>query len=154
MPKVGLPSLIFSLTSVLTLGCATDVFRFTLYWMFIFYTPIFVFCGLYAFWNYAFPPTSVLLTSQHAFRPVASESIPLGLISSPSTASITRPTPKLLKENERRSRVAFALIVLFSFLVLSVAGSVVGAAITGFVTAGLYQAAGFHMSTCVYAFYL
>ncbi len=34
-----------------------DIFRFTLYWALIFYTPFFFVCGLYAFCNYAFPPT-------------------------------------------------------------------------------------------------
>ncbi|KAF8621872.1 hypothetical protein AX15_007430 [Amanita polypyramis BW_CC] len=33
-----------------------DIFRFTLYWTLIFYCPIFVLCGFYAFWNLNFSP--------------------------------------------------------------------------------------------------
>jgi len=45
--------------------------------------------------------------------------------------------------------VAFALIVLLTFLTLSVAGAVIGSAIMGFVTAGLFKAANFNMSTWI-----
>ncbi|ESK86471.1 integral membrane protein [Moniliophthora roreri MCA 2997] len=57
-----------------------------------------------------------------------------------------RPTRKV---NERRSRLTFALIVLFTFLVVGLIGAVVSSAIVGFVSAGLYTAGGFHMSTWV-----
>ena len=33
-----------------------DIYRFTLYWTLIFYTPFFVICGIYAFLNLTFPP--------------------------------------------------------------------------------------------------
>lgn len=62
-------------------------------------------------------------------------------------ASDTLLPPLKRKEKERRSRLAFALLVLLTFLVLSVAGAVVGAAVLGFTVTGLYQAAEFNMST-------
>jgi len=124
---------------------AHDIFRFTLYWTLIFYTPPFLVCGLYAFWNYGFPPSPHIASSQ---------SLPESYRLSSRTPLLTSDTPalqptKLPKTNERRSRVAFALIVLLTFLMLSVAGAVIASAITGFVTAGLYKAANFHMSTWI-----
>lgn len=117
---------------------AEDIFRFTLYWTLIFYTPIFLFCGLYAFWNYAFPPSPRFASSPKSTYQLSTmapnSSVPL--IQSP-------------KQNERRSRVTFAIIVLMTFLILSVAGAVIGSAILGFTAAGLYQAANFNMSTWI-----
>jgi len=118
---------------------AKDVFLFTLYWTLIFYTPIFLFCGLYAFWNYAFPPPPYVSTSRDSYQ--------LSTIGSKSTVRmvpLSRPKP-----NERRSRVAFAVIVFMTFLILSVAGAVTGSAILGFTTAGLYKAGNFNMSTWI-----
>lgn len=122
----------------------SDIFRFTLYWNLVFYTPIFFVCGSYAFWNYAFPPS-------HRFpgNPNNRESFPLSTIQSPllTPASPLAKPPQPPKINERRSRIAFALIVLLTFLTLSVAGAVIGSAIMGFVAAGLYKAGNFNMST-------
>lgn len=122
-----------------------DIFRFTLYWTLIFYTPVFLFCGLYAFWNYAFPPSPHVPSS-----PRIRDSYPLSTIV-PNSAVPLIPSRKTPKPNERRSRVTFAIIVLMTFLILSVAGAVTGSAVLGFVTAGLYKAGNFNMSTCVYA---
>ncbi|KAF8903465.1 hypothetical protein CPB84DRAFT_1677951 [Gymnopilus junonius] len=124
---------------------AHDIFRFTLYWTLIFYTPPFLICGLYAFWNYAFPPSTI--------PPSIPEAYPLSSMVSrspqfPTDAPPMQPT-KLPRTNERRSRVAFALIVLLTFLTLSVAGAVIASAIMGFIVAGLYKAGNFHMSTWI-----
>ncbi|KAF8880158.1 hypothetical protein BD779DRAFT_1446457 [Infundibulicybe gibba] len=130
----------------------THVFRFTLYWTLIFYTPIFLVCGTYAFLNLTFPPSPL--------PPPPISPLPLSPLFSPASARsqshplIPRPRTKGPKPNERRSRVAFALLVLLAFLVLSVAGAVAGSAVLGFVVAGLYQAARFNMSTCVYASFM
>ncbi|KAJ6568406.1 hypothetical protein DFH09DRAFT_1363111 [Mycena vulgaris] len=126
-----------------------DVFRFTLYWNLIFYTPIFLFCGLYAFFNLTFPPT------RHAnpARREASDasSYPLTLLPySPRDASapLLRP-PKPKKPNQGRSRTTFAILVFLTFIFLSVAGAFLGSAIIGFVLAGLYKLAKFNMSTWI-----
>jgi hypothetical protein len=111
-----------------------DVFRFTLYWNLIFYTPLFIICGTYAFLNLSFPP----------LIPSISPSIPLTSLS--ATSPSAPPYPRT-KSNERRSRLSFAILVLFTFLALSVAWSVLGGAIVGYVLAGLYKAAGYNMST-------
>ena len=121
-----------------------DIFRFTLYWTLIFHTPIFFFCGLYAFWNYVFPPSPrppsplQTLDSSYQLSPMAPK----------SAVSLIRPS-RLHKPKERRSRLAFAVIVLMTFVVLSVAGAVMSSAILGFIAAGLYKVADFNMSTCV-----
>ncbi|PPQ97560.1 hypothetical protein CVT26_002345 [Gymnopilus dilepis] len=122
---------------------AHDIFRFTLYWILIFYTPPFLICGSYAFWNYAFPP-SIQRSPPEAYP--LSFMVPNPRFS--SDAPRTQPT-KLPRTNERRSRVAFALIVLFTFLTLSLAGAVIASAIMGFIVAGLYKAGNFHMSTWI-----
>ncbi|KAF9525110.1 hypothetical protein CPB83DRAFT_819013 [Crepidotus variabilis] len=127
---------------------AGDIFRFTLYWTLIFYIPLFLVCGFYAFWNYAFPPSPkdiretnhASVASEHQMSPM----LPITQRKR-SVQQITRP----LKPNERRSRVAFALIVLFTFLTLSLAGAVTGSAILGIVTYGLFKSANFHMSTWI-----
>lgn len=121
----------------------SDIFRFTLYWTLIFYTPPFLICGLYAFWNYAFPPSSIHPTISNAYPLSSMVSRPPHFLTiTPSAQPI-----KLPRTNERRSRVAFALIVLLTFLTLSVAGAVIASAIMGFIVAGLYKAGNFHMST-------
>ncbi|KAF8648897.1 hypothetical protein AX16_006151 [Volvariella volvacea WC 439] len=259
---------------------ADDIFRFTLYWTLIFYTPIFFLCGAYAFWNINFPPsysssasfipltpinpqasspatitslssdvagaatpggltssgyqpittassnqqlvppsphgqpsshpqaptrartrnstftftrtrtrtsapttlthifnpTSKAYTNQRATRSQRRPSLPLppqinisGLEAvSRAEAEARSPVPatplsflnghsrrpfaqpvKVPKANERRSRLAFALLVLLAFCVLSLAGAVVGAAVVGFTVMGLYKAGGYHMSTWI-----
>jgi hypothetical protein len=110
-----------------------DIFRFTLYWTLIFYTPLFLVCGTYAFLNLSFSPTS---------RP-AQSSYPM-LPSAPSGRSFRR-TPA--RTNKGRSRIASALLVLAIFLVCGFAGAVIGSAVMGFVLAGLYRAGRFNMST-------
>ncbi|KAF8799263.1 hypothetical protein BYT27DRAFT_7121330 [Phlegmacium glaucopus] len=123
---------------------AKDIFRFTLYWTLIFYTPIFLLCGLYAFWNYAFPPSPLPPNS-----PKSRDSIYQLSTMAPNSAVPSIQSAKPPKPNERRSRVAFAVIIFMTFLILSVAGAVMGSAILGFAAAGLYKAGDFNMSTWI-----
>ncbi|KAF5385805.1 hypothetical protein D9615_002194 [Tricholomella constricta] len=121
---------------------ARDVFRFTLFWTLALYTPVFIICGTYAFWNLNFPP------SPRFDQPYHGASYQLYPIPSPlKTPEMHRRSSKLPKENERRSRLAFALLVFLTFMALGVAGAVVGSAVLGFSVFGLYKAANFNMST-------
>jgi len=162
---------------------AYDIFRFTLYWTLIFYTPFFLVCGLYAFWNYAFPPTrshfsltldpaeddssldfdhdpsvpaaphhpgNAYVPLQHLRVPQAHEQSHLSSRrATPTSRRSTVQTTATHKKNERRSRVTFALLVLIIFLVVGLAGAVVGSAVVGFTVMGLYRSAGFSMSTWI-----
>src|SRR5215471_18375478 len=102
-----------------------------LYWNLIFYTPFFLVCGTYAFLNLAFPPSKR--------RNPSPPSYPLTPLTSSSHAPLSERPPTIhvrLKPNERRSRIAFAVLVLLTFLTLSVAGSVIGSAIIGYTVVG------------------
>ncbi|KAF7317638.1 hypothetical protein MKEN_00851300 [Mycena kentingensis (nom. inval.)] len=155
-----------------------DIFRFTLYWTLVFYTPVFLLCGLYAFLNLTFPPTHRKRRSR-----MASENSGLGLgafplspmsprspyirstpasprnsvipvkrkeVSNNSETPLLQPGPSLpARPNRVRSRTAFALLVLLAFLLFSLTGAVLSAAIVGFGVAGLYSAAGYAVSTWV-----
>lgn len=137
----------FYLAFMETWYASPDVFRFTFYWTLIFYVPIFLVCGSYAFFNYAIPPSLRKSTSTRQDR----ESHHLVNIASQPRVSarfVDHPI-KTPKTNERRSRVAFALIVLLTFLILSVIGAVIASAILGYIMAGVYKAANFNMSTYV-----
>ncbi|KAJ6621472.1 hypothetical protein B0H10DRAFT_988026 [Mycena sp. CBHHK59/15] len=125
-----------------------DVFRFTLYWTLIFYTPIFLFCGLYAFLNLTFPPSR---RTKLARRDGSDEtSYPLNLLSySPRDAAAPLLRPPKPKPNEGRSRITFALLVFLTFMTLSIAGAFLGSAILGFILAGLYKLGKFNMSTWI-----
>ncbi|RDB15907.1 hypothetical protein Hypma_003563 [Hypsizygus marmoreus] len=124
---------------------ARDVFRYTLFWTLILYTPIFLLCGSYAFWNLNFPPSP---RYEPSLREASSgTSYQLASFSTPHVKPL-RPQ-KLPRENERRSRLAFALLVLFTFATLSVAGAVTGSAVLAFSIFGLYTAANFNMSTWI-----
>ncbi|KAF8211079.1 hypothetical protein K438DRAFT_1916581 [Mycena galopus ATCC 62051] len=125
-----------------------DIFRFTLYWTLIFYTPIFLFCGLYAFFNLTFPPTR--RSSPPRREPSDDSSYPLTLLPySPRDTSAPLLRPPKPKPNQGRSRTTFALLVLLAFLSLSVAGAFLSSAIIGFILAGLYKLAKFNLSTWI-----
>ncbi|KAF8074546.1 hypothetical protein FPV67DRAFT_1649727 [Lyophyllum atratum] len=126
---------------------AGDVFRFTLFWTIALYTPVFLVCGSYAFWNLNFPPSR---PSDQSYHEIASaRSYPLSPLLSRSKPGIPGRLSKLPRENERRSRLAFALLVLLTFLALSVVGAVVGSAVLGFTVFGLYKSGHFSMSTWI-----
>ncbi|KAJ7164693.1 hypothetical protein C8R43DRAFT_918526 [Mycena crocata] len=125
-----------------------DVFRFTLYWTLIWYTPIFLFCGLYAFFNLTFPP------SRHSKLPRRKGSdasvYPLTLLPySPRDTSAPLLRPPKAKPNQGRSRTTFAILVFLTFITLSIAGAVLGSAVIGFTLAGIYKLAKFNMSTWI-----
>lgn len=117
-----------------------DIFRFTLYWTLIFHIPFYAICGIYAFLNFAFPPSRRSTRLPLETSPL----IPLSPNSNQTEQWIKRPRP-----NVRRSRLTFALLVILAFLFLSLTGAVMGAAVVGFVLAGVYKAGGFYMSTWV-----
>lgn len=120
---------------------SADIFRFTFYWTLMFYLPPFLICGFYAFWNYAFPVSKRTHDTQTG-------SINLSDLDSalpPTNTATTRSK----KTNKGRSRVTFAIVVFLIFILLSLAGAVIGSAILGFTTFGLYKSANFNMSTYV-----
>ena len=154
-----------------------DIFRFTFYWTFIFYTPFFVACGLFAFFNYTIPPNwpsskasltyldqpdeedSTLDHERPSSRRNFSAHVPLRILRSrrprlPSSEigpnSPRSPLVEVAKKNERRSRLTFGILVFLTFLAVGLAGAVIGSAVLGFVVMGLYRAGSFNMSTLVF----
>ncbi|KAJ7036575.1 hypothetical protein C8F04DRAFT_1257803 [Mycena alexandri] len=132
-----------------------DIFRFTLYWNLVFYIPIFLFCGLYAFFNLTFPPTPRTRLSKREQPSDDAASYPLMLRPysprDPSMPLLRRPKPK---HNRRRSRTTFAILVFLTFASLSLAGAALGSAVVGFILAGIYKLAKFNMSTYVWRSHL
>ena len=141
-----------------------DVFKFTFFWTIIFYTPLFLLCGIYAFLNYTFPPSSTNERPRRASvahkdsgtyelvspSPTRSQhASPTGTGGGAGGATAPTAPSKLPRVNERRSRVAFAVIVLFVFLFATLAGAVVGSILLSLITTGLYRAGRFHMSTWI-----
>ncbi|KAG6328762.1 hypothetical protein ID866_10327 [Astraeus odoratus] len=51
--------------------------------------------------------------------------------------------------NVRRTRLTFALVVFFAFIGLGIFSALLGAAVMGFVIAGVYKAGGFWVSTWI-----
>ncbi|KAJ7173445.1 hypothetical protein C8R46DRAFT_991232 [Mycena filopes] len=133
-----------------------DIFRFTLYWNLVFYTPIFLFCGLYAFVNLTFPPPHPRLRPRSKPREASdSSSYPLTSTLRPYSprdpaAPLLRPNPKPKpRHNQRRSRTTFAILVFLTFASLSLAGAALGSAVVGFILAGVYKLGKLHMSTWI-----
>lgn len=152
---------------------ANDIFRFTLYWTLIFHVPFYVLVGTYAFLNVLFPPARGRLRQSRFRKPMRSGGDPEGEEGSmpmnplpnlhPDSAYTTAPstsrpsvetsstTPRRVgkRPNVRRTRVMFGLIIFLSFFGLSMVSAVTGAAVMGFVIAGVYKAGGFWVSTWV-----
>lgn len=63
----------------------------------------------------------------------------------------SRTTTARTKPNERRSRLAFATLVLLIYGGLSLLGATLGSAVVGFILAGLFKSGGFYMSTYVFS---
>lgn len=144
--------------SIISTVISIDIYRFTLYWTFLFYTPAFLFCGLYAFLNLTFTQHSrvrhflFLAPAKYAAVPTTGELPlrPLRNALSPEPRN-DRHAPGArrarTRHNERRSRLTFSIIVAFTFAVTAIGGAVIGSAITGYIMAGLFSAASFNMST-------
>ncbi|KAI0742006.1 hypothetical protein C8Q80DRAFT_1221806 [Daedaleopsis nitida] len=141
-----------------------DIFRFTLFWTFVLYAPSFVVCGVYAFLNLSFPPRRLLRKGRRTRPPLNAsgssykngEDVPLrrydrqGLgadIRIRSQSQLRLPARSPAKQNERRSRLTFAVLVFMLFAAVALAGAVVGSAVIGYVLAGLFKAARYNMST-------
>jgi hypothetical protein len=134
-----------------------DVFKFTLYWTLIFHLPFNFIAGIYAFFNFLFPPARsvrdrIVLVSPPAH--LHSHSHSLSSHSHSQTQAQPQPPPvdewpKPPRLNACRSRWTFALLVLFSFLCISLVSAVVGAAVIAFVLVWVYQSGGFYMSTWI-----
>lgn len=150
---------------------ADDIFRFTLYWTLIFHVPLYVLVGTYAFFNVLFPPARGRLRRSR-FRTLArtgvsseGESVPMNPLPNlhPNSAYMTAPpashpsaetlstSPRRVGKrlNAGRTRLMFALIIFLSFVGLGIVSAVAGAAVMGFVIAGVYKAGGFWVSTWV-----
>ncbi|KAI6101251.1 hypothetical protein F5141DRAFT_1137782 [Pisolithus sp. B1] len=134
-----------------------DIFRFTLYWTLIFHVPFYVLVGTYAFLNVLFPPARGRLRRPRFRTPMRASvglegeggSIPMNPVPNlhPDSAYTTAPstshpsaetsstTPRRVgkRPNVRRTRVI----------------AVTGAAVMGFLIAGVYKAGGFWVSTWV-----
>ncbi|PBK62167.1 hypothetical protein ARMSODRAFT_943329 [Armillaria solidipes] len=110
-----------------------QIFSFTLYWTFVFYTPIFIVCAAVAFLNVLFPPGCIHKNIHE------SDEYPLVPL---------RPT-RMKKSNPQRSRVTLAVIVLLVFLGISVLSVVCGATVVSLVLMELFRSGGFSLSTWV-----
>ena len=140
----------------LLISWPADIYRFTLYWTLVFYTPAFFICGLYAFLNLTFTQQSRvrrflrLAPSKYTAVPTRSD-MPLkavrNMLSPDAPNAGYMPGRSRAKHNERRSRLTFSIIVAFTFAVCAVGGAVVGSAVTGYVMAGLFKVARYNMST-------
>ncbi|KAJ3740367.1 hypothetical protein DFH05DRAFT_1405629 [Lentinula detonsa] len=131
-----------------------DVFRFTLYWTLVFYIPVFFIFGSYAFLNLTFPPKIDQERSSKVFQEFHEEEQEMGLeIGNEEEEGDAEETYPMKKnkppKNAARSRITFALLVFFGFLLLSLIGAVVSSAIVGYILTGLYKAGKFYMSTWV-----
>lgn len=107
----------------------SDVFRFTLYWTIVLCVPIYFLCATLAFCNVVAPGKK-----QRDYG----EAWEMQLL-----GHSQRPR----KTNERRSRLTFALLVVFIFLAMSLLGALIGSTITSLILLGMFRSGGYSMST-------
>ncbi|KAH7905594.1 hypothetical protein BJ138DRAFT_1017509, partial [Hygrophoropsis aurantiaca] len=108
----------------------------------IFHIPFYLAYGMYTFVNFTFPPHWRRVYDDPITLSASARAPKHAFASSSVSAKPPRP-------NIRRSRVAFAVLVVFTFLFISLCGAVLGAAVVGFLLANMYRADGFSMSAWV-----
>ncbi|EGN95069.1 hypothetical protein SERLA73DRAFT_61215 [Serpula lacrymans var. lacrymans S7.3] len=131
---------------------ANDIFHFTLYWTLVFHIPSYLVCGVYAFLNFAFPPTPLEHHSFPLVKQPSNVSQPADHFSShkhlpQSAATYPYSRIKPSRMNTRRSRLTFAILVLLTFFFVSLLGTILSSAIVGYILAAVYRSGKFSMST-------